>query len=262
VRAKTGSILFPTAIHTLWNLTLSGIWIWAIPDGRIPDAFALTFLAIRIAGLLMAMRLLLELIPRSATGYVCGPPDARGRFGPDTVDWHAAYALHVRRPAPPDLERYTERARRAVALAREEAASEGAARVGSEHLLLGLLHESDGSAAAAFREWHIELGDPTRLERLQAERDQVGPTLPFDFSAKSALHLAAMEADAWEQGRIGTDHLLVALTASNRTEAARILRHQQVSPRWLRTTTLRLMAQHDPPWPVAPGAPRDDAATA
>lgn len=251
VRAETGSLLFPAAIHTLWNLTLTGIWIWAIPDGM-PSSFAFILLAIRVAGLFIAAGLLARLMPQGARALVCGPPDAKGRPRPGAMFWRGTYDLNFRRLPPTAFERLSEDARRVVALAQKAAASEGAAAVGSDHLLLGLLHESDGATAAAFREWHIEIGDPTRLERLEADRDQDGPTLPLNPSAKSALHLASLEADAWEQQRIGTDHLLVALTAFRRTEATRILRRQRVSPLWLRTTTLRLMAERESsPWPVA-----------
>jgi membrane protease YdiL (CAAX protease family) len=250
VRAETGSILFPAAIHTLWNLTLTGIWIWAIPDGM-PSSFAFILLAIRVTGLFIAAGLLRGRMPQSARSFVCGPPDEKGRFGAG-ANWRGPFELYFRRLPPTVFERLSEHTRRVAALAQTVAGSEGAAAVGSDHLLLGLLHESDGAAAAAFREWHIELGDPTRLERLQGDRDQDRPTLPLNPSAKSALHLASLEADAWGQQRIGTDHLLVALTAFRRTEATRILGRQRVSPLWLRTTTLRLMAERESsPWPVA-----------
>jgi membrane protease YdiL (CAAX protease family) len=241
VRAQTGSIVFPTAIHAMWTLTLTGIWIWAIPQGNFPSSFAWIQLAIRVTGLFIAARLL-RASPRSASAYICGPPDEKGMFGNDEAHWRSICNLYFRPPPPHALERFTEHARRAIALAEEEASSDGAAAVGTEHLLIGLLHESDGAAAAAFREWHIELGDPARLDELRANRHHDAPRLPFDKSAKSALQLAGLEADAWEQWHIGTDHLLVGLTAFRQNKAARILHRQRVNPLWLRTTTLRLMA--------------------
>jgi len=104
-------------------------------------------------------------------------------FGNDEAHWRSICNLYFRPPPPHALERFTEHARRAIALAEEEASSDGAAAVGTEHLLIGLLHESDGAAAAAFREWHIELGDPARLDELRANRHHDAPRLPFDKSA-------------------------------------------------------------------------------
>jgi membrane protease YdiL (CAAX protease family) len=262
VRAQTGSILLPTAIHTMLNLTLTGVWIWAIPGGSFPSSFAWILLALRVTGLLIAARLLVRATPRSARALVCGPPDEKGRFGRDEMDWRSIRNLYLRPPSPPALERFTERARRAVVLAGEEASSEGAAAVGTEHLLVGLLHEGDGAAAAALREWHIPLGDPARLEELQADRDHDAPSLPFAKSARSALQLAGLEADAWEEWHIGTDHLLVGVTAFRRNEAARILRRRRVNPLWLRTTTLRLMSERGSlPWPPQRSAPSESTAT-
>jgi membrane protease YdiL (CAAX protease family) len=69
VRAQSGSILFPAGIHALWNLTLTQIWIWAIPAGSVPDSTVWMGLAFRAAGLFVAGSLVLRAIrPGKVTG--------------------------------------------------------------------------------------------------------------------------------------------------------------------------------------------------
>ena len=266
VRARTGSIWFPTAIHTLWNLAAFEIWIWAIPDGSWPSSFAWIRIAIDGVGLFIAYGLLLRaMYVFSARLHVSGPPDEKGRLGRGTkaVDVRSLYGAYAKPPSPAVFERFTDRARRAVVLAQEEARSEGATTVGTEHLLLGLIHESEGAASAALREWGIEPGDPLRLEELMADREQEAPTLKVDLHVKRALQLAALEADAWKDPHIGTEHLLVGLTALRRGEFASILRRQRVRSLWLRRTTLRLMSERERrPWPVTRQAPSERPANA
>ena len=71
VRTRSGSILFPTAIHALWNLTLTQIWIWAIPAGSIPDSTTWLGLGYRAAGLFIAGSLVLRAVrPDGVAGAV------------------------------------------------------------------------------------------------------------------------------------------------------------------------------------------------
>jgi hypothetical protein len=246
VRAQTGSIWFPTAIHTLWNLTTVEIAIWAIPDATFPTSFGWIRLTMDLVGLFIAFGLVLRAtLAHDARRYVSGPPVGNDGIdrGAKSADWRSVYGAFAQPPSPAVFERFTDQARRAVVLAQEEARSEGAKTVGTEHLLIALIHENDGAASEALREWRVQPGAPGRLEELFAERGEDAPTLPFDTRAKWVLQLAALEADAWEHPHIGTEHLLVGLTALRRSEAARVLRKQKVSPVLLRRTTLRLLAE-------------------
>jgi hypothetical protein len=123
------------------------------------------------------------------------------------------------------FERFTEQSRRVVVLAQEEARRLNHNYIGTEHLLLGLLHEGRGSAARA-----LEAMDVT----LPAVRDQVtaiiGPGqaqpsghIPFTPRAKKSLELSLREALQLGDGYISTGHLLLGLIHQSDNVAVKIL---------------------------------------
>jgi ATP-dependent Clp protease ATP-binding subunit ClpA len=123
------------------------------------------------------------------------------------------------------FERFTNQSRRVVVLAQEEARMLNHNYIGTEHLLLGLLHEGRGSAARA-----LEAMDVT----LQAARDQVIEIIgrgqaqqtghiPFTPRAKKSLELSLREALQLGDGYIGTGHLLLGLIHQGDNAAVKIL---------------------------------------
>ncbi len=123
------------------------------------------------------------------------------------------------------FERFTNQSRRVVVLAQEEARMLDHNYIGTEHLLLGLLHEGRGSAARA-----LEAMDVT----LQAVRDQVieiigrgqvkpAGHIPFTPRAKKSLELSLREALQLGDGYIGTGHLLLGLIHQGDSVAVQIL---------------------------------------
>jgi ATP-dependent Clp protease ATP-binding subunit ClpA len=123
------------------------------------------------------------------------------------------------------FERFTNQSRRVVVLAQEEARMLNHNYIGTEHLLLGLLHEGRGSAARA-----LEAMDVT----LQAARDQVieiigrgqaqpSGHIPFTPRAKKSLELSLREALQLGDGYIGTGHLLLGLIHQGDNAAIKIL---------------------------------------
>jgi ATP-dependent Clp protease ATP-binding subunit ClpA len=123
------------------------------------------------------------------------------------------------------FERFTNQSRRVVVLAQEEARMLDHNYIGTEHLLLGLLHEGRGSAARA-----LEAMDVT----LQAVRDQVieiigrgqaqqSGHIPFTPRAKKSLELSLREALQLGDGYIGTGHLLLGLIHQGDNVAVKIL---------------------------------------
>jgi ATP-dependent Clp protease ATP-binding subunit ClpC len=111
------------------------------------------------------------------------------------------------------FERFTERSRRVVVLAQEEARMLDHNYIGTEHILLGLIHEGDGVAARAI----VSLG-----LTLQMARDQVTeiigvgkqtPTghIPFTPRAKKVLELSLRESLTQQKDYIGTEHILLGL---------------------------------------------------
>jgi ATP-dependent Clp protease ATP-binding subunit ClpA len=123
------------------------------------------------------------------------------------------------------FERFSDRARRVVILAQDEALKLGHDYIGTEHLLLGLLRDSTGTAGQV-------------LTRLQAPpdvvRDKIGEHVrpgaektrghvPFSTSAKKALELSLREALQFGHSYIGSGHLLLGLLREEKGTAARVL---------------------------------------
>jgi ATP-dependent Clp protease ATP-binding subunit ClpC len=111
------------------------------------------------------------------------------------------------------FERFTDRARRVVVLAQEEAKMLNHNYIGTEHILLGLIHEGEGVAAKALESMGISL-DAVR-EQVQdiIGQGQQQPTghIPFTPRAKKVLELSLREALQLGHNYIGTEHILLAL---------------------------------------------------
>src|SRR5437867_12711807 len=111
------------------------------------------------------------------------------------------------------FERFTDRARRVVVLAQEEARLLDHNRIGTEHLLLGLIREGEGIAAQALESMDISL-ETVRQQVVEIiGRGQTVPTghIPFSPRAKKVLELALREALQLGHNYIGTEHLLLGL---------------------------------------------------
>ena len=111
------------------------------------------------------------------------------------------------------FERFTDRARRVVVLAQEEAKMLNHNYIGTEHILLGLIHEGEGVAAKALESLNISL-DAVR-EQVQdiIGQGQQQPTghIPFTPRAKKVLELSLREALQLGHNYIGTEHILLGL---------------------------------------------------
>ena len=123
------------------------------------------------------------------------------------------------------FERFTDRARRVVVLAQEEARLLNHNYIGTEHLLLGLIHEGEGLAAKALESLGVSLDQV----RSQVE-DMIGVGtatpqghIPFTPRAKKVLELSLREALQLGHNYIGTEHILLGLVRENEGVAARIL---------------------------------------
>src|SRR6202035_3469485 len=123
------------------------------------------------------------------------------------------------------FERFTDRARRVVILAQEEARMLDHGYIGTEHLLLGLIHEGEGTAAKALE----SLGFGLEAVRQQVEaitgRGQQEPAghIPFTPRAKKVLDLSLREAAQLGSDYIGTEHILLGLLRVGDGVAAQVL---------------------------------------
>jgi hypothetical protein len=123
------------------------------------------------------------------------------------------------------FERFTDRARRVVVLAQEEARHLNHDYIGTEHILLGLIHEGEGVAARALTALDISL-EAVRAEVTEIVGrggDQPGGHIPFTPRAKKVLELSLREALAFGHNYIGTEHILLGLIREGEGVAAQVL---------------------------------------
>lgn len=123
------------------------------------------------------------------------------------------------------FERFTDRARRAILLAQEDARALGHTCIGTEHLLLGLLHEGEGVAVQVLRSSGIEYERVQGLVReiLGEGEEAPGGHLPFADRAKRVMEMSLREAVRLRNNYIGTKHLLLGLLREGEGFAAQLL---------------------------------------
>src|SRR5699024_7608868 len=123
------------------------------------------------------------------------------------------------------FERFTDRARRVVVLAQEEARMLNHSYIGTEHILLGLIHERDGVAAKALQTLDVYPGAVREQVREIIGHGQQGPYghIPFTPRAKKVLELSLREALQLGHNYIGTEHILLGLIREGEGVAAQVL---------------------------------------
>ncbi len=140
--------------------------------------------------------------------------------------------------------RFTERARKVIVYAKEEARRFNHDYIGTEHLLLGLIREGEGVAAAVLQ----KLGLGLETIRLEVEKlvqpgpqTQVVGDIPFTPRSKKALELSAEEARALGHNYIGTEHLLLGLVKEGEGMAYRVLLNLGLDLGKLRNEVMELL---------------------
>src|SRR6266704_2067061 len=123
------------------------------------------------------------------------------------------------------FERFTDRARRVVVLAQEEARMLNHNCIGTEHILLGLIHEGEGVAAKALESLGISLeGVRQQVEEIIGQGQQApSGHIPFTPRAKKVLELSLREALQLGHNYIGTEHILLGLIREGEGVAAQVL---------------------------------------
>ncbi len=141
-------------------------------------------------------------------------------------------------------ERFTERVRKVIALARQEALRLHHDYIGTEHLLLGLAKEGEGVAAVVLTNLGINLEDLRRSVEnavsTGAETLVLGE-VPLNQEARSALNLAVDEARKMNHTYIGTEHLLLGLLREERGVACQVLLSLGLDADLVRSETVRLL---------------------
>ncbi|WP_309685163.1 ATP-dependent Clp protease ATP-binding subunit [Armatimonas sp.] len=151
-------------------------------------------------------------------------------------------------------QRFTERARRVVFFAQEEAGRLGENYVSTEHLLLGLVKENDSVAARILDRIGVSLGRiRSEIERQVARGDgRMGPEMQLTPRAKRVIDLAYDEARQLGNNYIGTEHLLLGLIREGEGLAGRVLGKMGVDLERTRRE-VRLLQDQEPGQPVAAG---------
>src|SRR5919199_558172 len=141
-------------------------------------------------------------------------------------------------------QRFTERARRVVFFAQEEAARLGENYVGTEHLLLGLVRENDSVAARILERLGVNLTRVRQeIERQVSRGDgRLGQEMQLTPRAKRVIDLAYEEARTLTNNYIGTEHLLLGLIRESEGIAGRVLARLGVE---LERTRREVMALQD-----------------
>src|SRR5579871_3325996 len=140
------------------------------------------------------------------------------------------------------FERFTDRARRVVVLAQEEARMLNHNYIGTEHILLGLIHEGEGVAAKSLESLGISLeGVRSQVEEIIGQGQQApSGHIPFTPRAKKVLELALREALQLQHNYIGTEHILLGMIREGEGVAAKIMgNHADLLV--IRTTVLDLI---------------------
>jgi len=144
------------------------------------------------------------------------------------------------------FERFTDRARRVIVLAQEEARMLEHDYIGTEHLLLALIHEGEGVAAKALRALDVDLDTLRREVEALVGRGQQPPKghIPFTPRAKKVLELSLRESVHLGHDYIGTEHLLLGIVREGEGPAAQVLQQRGIELNSVRQEVIRLLHGH------------------
>src|SRR5262244_831922 len=145
---------------------------------------------------------------------------------------------------------FTDRVRKVLQMAREEAARLHHEYVGTEHILLGLIREGEGVAAAVLTNLNVDLEEIQQKIEETVKKGKAaaaaGPDLPYTSRAKKVLELAMSEARELNHSYVGTEHLLLGLVREEKGIAAQVLTDAGVNLEAARSETLRLLGTEMP----------------
>ncbi|MGK7346552.1 MAG: ATP-dependent Clp protease ATP-binding subunit [Candidatus Nitrospinota bacterium M3_3B_026] len=144
------------------------------------------------------------------------------------------------------FKRFTERARKVIILAREEAEKNQHEYLGTEHLLLGVLKDAGGVAIAVLQRLGVDL----KQVRLEVERNLPASSntliigdIPFTSRAKKVLEYSVEEARSMGHSYIGTEHLLLGLVREKDGVGARVLNNLGITYADIREQTINLLRE-------------------
>jgi ATP-dependent Clp protease ATP-binding subunit ClpC len=143
------------------------------------------------------------------------------------------------------FERFTDRARRVVVLAQEEARMLSHGYIGTEHLLLGLIHEGSGASGAALESLSITLDDARAqvVSIVPRGQEPLSGHIPFTPRAKKILELSLRESLDLGQSSIGPEHILLGIVREGQGVANQVLATLGANGTWVRAEVTRFLQQ-------------------
>ncbi len=151
------------------------------------------------------------------------------------------------------FERFTDRARKVMALANQECQRFNHEQIGTEHILLGLIKEGAGVGSRVLKSLGIDLRDVrAEIEKLVTAKPDIVTMgkLPQTAQAKKAVQMAIDEAQAHNAGYVGTEHLLLGLLRHGESDpedvAGKVLRNLGLKLEDVREEVLNLLGESDP----------------
>ena len=151
------------------------------------------------------------------------------------------------------MERFTQRARRVLSLAHQEAERMHQNAISTEHVLLGLIEEEGGIAGRVLRDLGMETDRMREMvERLGGAGTFQGAKVDLSSGVQQVLEFAIDEARRMGHHYIGTEHLLLGLVRSNEGLALDVLRKLGVTPEQIRRQTRRVLQESSSQTPAAP----------
>ncbi|HEY0037415.1 MAG TPA: Clp protease N-terminal domain-containing protein, partial [Longimicrobium sp.] len=157
---------------------------------------------------------------------------------------------------------FTDRVRKVLAMAREEAIRLQHDYVGTEHILLGLIREGEGVAAAVLNNLNVDLEQVQEKVEESVRRGKATIALgelPYTSRAKKVLEFAMAEARELNHSYVGTEHLLLGLLREEKGIAAEVLTQLGVSLEDARRETLKLLGSEPNAAPSVGSAPSASA---
>jgi ATP-dependent Clp protease ATP-binding subunit ClpC len=139
---------------------------------------------------------------------------------------------------------FTDRVRKVLSMAREEATRLSHDYVGTEHILLGLIREGEGVAAAIVTNLNVDLDELRQRieERVDpGKSDMTADEVPYTTRAKKVLEFSVAEARSLKHSYVGTEHLLLGLLREEKGVAAQVLEEVGVTIDLARQETIRLL---------------------
>lgn len=157
------------------------------------------------------------------------------------------------------FERFTDRARRVIVLAQDEARLLNHNYIGTEHILLGLIHEAEGVGAKALESLGVTLeGVRDQVREIIGEGNQApSGHIPFTPRAKKVLELSLREALQLGHNYIGTEHILLGLLREGEGTAVKVLSRLKVEPSDVRQEVIERLSGYQGKEPATAGGPAE-----